>query len=249
MPNRIIREGILTSDKVDSLSLGAEVFYRRLLSKVDDHGTFDGRPSILRAHLYPLRIDTVSADNCAQWLAECVEAGLVVAYENDGKPYVQVLNTQWVARSAAKNPLPTDPASTCAQLQTSARLVVDVVVDVDVDESPADKPQEQSPEDAKAGKGPVALDTWLESLGEADAIPANDPIFEYARKAGIPADFLELSWHRFCEDMRERGTRKKDWRAHYRNAVRHNWYRLWAINRQGEYFLTTEGEQARRALA
>ena len=49
--------------------------------------------------------------------------------------------------------------------------------------------------------------------------------------------------------MRERKTRKKDWRAHYRNAVRHNWYRLWAINRQGEYFLTTEGEQARRALA
>ena len=184
MPNRIIREGILTSDKVDKLSMGAEVFYRRLLSKVDDHGTFDGRPAILRAHLYPLRIDSVSADDCAQWLTECVEAGLLVAYENDGKPYLQVLNTQWVARSAPKNPLPTDPASTCTQPQTSARLVVDVVVDVDVDESPADKPQERSAENR--AKAAIELDTWLDSLGDSDAIPASDPIFAYAERPAYP---------------------------------------------------------------
>ena len=43
MPNRIIREGILSSDRVDQLDPPAEVFYRRLMSKVDDHGLFDGR--------------------------------------------------------------------------------------------------------------------------------------------------------------------------------------------------------------
>ncbi len=38
MPNRIIREGILTSEAVNSLSWEAEVFFRRLLSVVDDFG-------------------------------------------------------------------------------------------------------------------------------------------------------------------------------------------------------------------
>ncbi|MGN2244913.1 YdaU family protein [Frateuria sp. GZRR33] len=91
------------------------------------------------------------------------------------------------------------------------------------------------------------IDTWLRSL-DGDAIPADDPIFSYAENAGIPLDFLELSWHRFVEDMRERGKRQKDWRAHYRNAVKGNWLKLWWLQ-DGEYRLTTAGEQARRARA
>lgn len=91
------------------------------------------------------------------------------------------------------------------------------------------------------------IDTWLRSL-DGDAIPADDPIFSYAENAGIPLDFLELSWHRFVEDMRERGKRQKDWRAHYRNAVKGNWLKLWWLQ-DGEYRLTTAGEQAKRARA
>lgn len=91
------------------------------------------------------------------------------------------------------------------------------------------------------------IDTWLRSL-DGDAIPADDPIFAYAENAGIPLDFLELSWHRFVEDMRERGKRQKDWRAHYRNAVKGNWLKLWWLQ-DGEYRLTTAGEQAKRARA
>ena len=36
MPNRILREGILTSERVNALSWEAEVFYRRLMSAVDE---------------------------------------------------------------------------------------------------------------------------------------------------------------------------------------------------------------------
>jgi hypothetical protein len=92
------------------------------------------------------------------------------------------------------------------------------------------------------------IDTWLRSL-DGDAIPADDPIFGYAEKAGIPLDFLELSWHRFVEDMRGRGKRQKDWRAHYRNAVRNNWLKLWWFSPEGDCRLTTAGEQAKRAHA
>jgi hypothetical protein len=95
----------------------------------------------------------------------------------------------------------------------------------------------------------VELQTWLDSLGDADAIPADDAIFAYAEKVGIPVDFLELSWGRFVEDMTERKTKKSNWRAHYRNFVRGNWYKIWWFAPSGDCQLTTTGYQARRAAA
>lgn len=120
------------------------------------------------------------------------------------------------------------------------------------DESLPDDPPAPpaSPPPAKTPKrGLMKLDTWLATLGDADAIPADDPIFGYARQTGIPVDFLELSWLRFCEDMRQRGKLQRDWRAHYRNAVRSNWFKLWWFAPDGSCQLTTTGEQARRAAA
>lgn len=99
-----------------------------------------------------------------------------------------------------------------------------------------------------AASSPVALDTWVQSLAGGEAIKADDPIFDYADKANLPFDFIELAWKRFCEDMRARGIRKKDWRAHFRNAVKGNWHRLWYADGDG-WKLTTAGEQARRTLA
>lgn len=95
----------------------------------------------------------------------------------------------------------------------------------------------------------VTITTWLASLGDADAIPANDPIFDYAEKAGISPDFLTLSWLRFVETHKENGKRQASWPATYRNAVRSNWYKLWWFTPTGECQLTTTGEQARRVAA
>lgn len=117
MPNRIVREGILTSERVDTLDWPAEVFYRRLLSRVDDHGLYDARPAILRAALFPLRIDKVREADCSRSIAACVKAGLIALYVSDDKPYLKVLNTQWQARSEPKFPLP--PEDICEQLQSS----------------------------------------------------------------------------------------------------------------------------------
>lgn len=110
-----------------------------------------------------------------------------------------------------------------------------------------EKEIEKIPTSAK--RASVGIDVWMESLGDELAIASDDSIFDYAEKTGIPLEFLELSWKRFVEDMRERGTRKKDWRAHYRNAVRGNWFKLWWFDGDGVCRLTTTGEQARRAAA
>ena len=59
MPNRIVREGILTSERVELLSWAEEVFYRRLMSVVDDFGRYYARPELLRAACYPLLLTKV----------------------------------------------------------------------------------------------------------------------------------------------------------------------------------------------
>jgi hypothetical protein len=106
MPTRILREGILTSDRVDQLDWPAEVFYRRLMSKVDDHGLYDARPSMLRATLYPLRVDRVREADISRWMATCQKAGLIVLYEAGGKSFLKMLYTRWEKRGAAKYPQP-----------------------------------------------------------------------------------------------------------------------------------------------
>lgn len=90
MPNRMIREGILSSDKVNKVTWAGEVFFRRLMSVADDFGRYDGRAEIIRAALYPLRLDKVSAADIDKWKAECAQAGLVSCYHVEGKEYMQI---------------------------------------------------------------------------------------------------------------------------------------------------------------
>lgn len=80
MPNRILREGILTSERVASLNWAEEVFFRRLMSVVDDYGRYTANPKLIRAACYPLVVDKVSDADINKWMAKCVEAGLVSVY-------------------------------------------------------------------------------------------------------------------------------------------------------------------------
>ena len=162
MPTRLIREGILTSDRVDQLDPPAEVFYRRLLSKVDDHGLYDARPSILRANLYPLRLDRVREADIPRWMAACQKAGLIALYENGGKPYLMAFNTGWEKRSAPKYPLP--PENIRKQAETMSNTSTVVVVGV-VDEVKPLAPSANALEAEAPPKSP---------LNGAEAIPLND---------------------------------------------------------------------------
>lgn len=81
------------------------------------------------------------------------------------------------------------------------------------------------------------------------AIPEDDPILAYAEKAGITAEMMRLAWGKFRE--RYSGTTKRyaDWRAHFRNAVRDNWFRLWYVAEDGHVRLTTAGKITEKVAA
>ncbi len=104
MPNRILREGILGSDRVNRLSPYAELFYRRLMSKVDDFGLYDSRFGILRGRCYPLKIDDVTEPEIAAWLQECEGAGLIRIYAQNGLP-----ETHWLSVIDIQNGLKVTP--------------------------------------------------------------------------------------------------------------------------------------------
>src|SRR5260364_2521 len=109
MPTRMLREGILSSERVDKLSPAAEVFYRRLMSVVDDFGRFSAHPKLLRTSCYPLRLDTVSDADITQWLQECIEVALIISYTVDGKPYLEFVNFKQRTR-AKSGKCPPPPA-------------------------------------------------------------------------------------------------------------------------------------------
>lgn len=125
MPSRLLSESILSSDEVCALSAGGEVFYRRLLSVVDDFGRYDGRPSILRARLYALRIDDVSESDIDAWLEECIVAGLVAKYVVDGKHYLLYRGLDTARAKSSKYP-PPDGQSTAAPDKKGAKLQTQV---------------------------------------------------------------------------------------------------------------------------
>lgn len=129
MPDRVVRQGILASDKVNSLSWAAECFYRRLMSIADDFGRYEADPSLLRAYLYPKKLNCVSEPDVVKWMGDCSEAGLIRMYTVNGKEYLQVEEFGQRLR-AMKSKYPA-PVSNREQPSSSADICQQPPADVD----------------------------------------------------------------------------------------------------------------------
>lgn len=129
MPNRIIREGILTSPRIAKLGWPEEVFYRRLHSVVDDFGRYYADLGLLRAGCYPRQLTKVSDSDIGKWLTACVNAALVRVYPaKDGESYLEVLDFGQQVR-AKKSKFP-DPLITC--VADAQQMIADAHLDVSV---------------------------------------------------------------------------------------------------------------------
>lgn len=131
-----------------------------------------------------------------------------------------------------------NPGTTCHQIIKEPSITTKKVF------SPTGKAKKKSSE--------FTLQAFLDSCNASGetAIPENDPIFAYAEKAGIDSQMLSVCWEEFkAAFLPDTAKRQKDWRAHFRNAVRRNWYKLWFLKEGEAAQWTTAGEQARRAAA
>lgn len=75
-----------------------------------------------------------------------------------------------------------------------------------------------------------------------------EPLWRYVESAKLPRELVVLAWDVFVRRFGAGGVKEanlqKDWRKTFRNYVENNYLKLWAIDANGEYFLTTQGKQA-----
>ena len=91
MPSRILKESICCSDTLEGLNSFQENMFYRLIVNCDDYGRFDARPQILKSRLYPLK--DLRMEQITSALQALSSAGLVILYEVEGRPFVQM--TTW----------------------------------------------------------------------------------------------------------------------------------------------------------
>jgi len=87
MPNRVLRDWT-NSERFDSLSNGAEIFFTRLIMKADDFGCFYGNTKLLKSHLYPLK--DFAHGKILEWIKECEAIGIIQYYQVEGTNYIRI---------------------------------------------------------------------------------------------------------------------------------------------------------------
>jgi hypothetical protein len=97
------------------------VFYRRLMSAVDDFGRFSADCKILRAKLYPLRVDEITCEHMLALCQQCADAKLIDLYEVEGKKYLFFRKLGTPRAKESRYPAPPAQADEiiCAQTHAS----------------------------------------------------------------------------------------------------------------------------------
>lgn len=192
------------------LGWAEEVFYRRLMSVVDDFGRYWADCGLLRAACYPRQLNKVSDSDIGKWLTALVEAALVRVYPaEDGERYLELLDfRQQVRAKESKFP---STASACAadatqvlrKREASAPVFVDG--DVCVDGGGGEKARKRAthpppaavpmPDDVE----PQVWTDWL-ALRKAKRAPVSATVLEGARseaqKAGMSLEAFLRVWCR-----------------------------------------------------
>lgn len=92
---------------------------------------------------------------------------------------------------------------------------------------------------------------WLAELNAKGdkAISKWQPIWDYADSIELDRMLVDLAWlvfrDRYSSNPNYSAKKQKDWRTTFKNNVANNWLGLWYI-KEGEYKLTTAGQQASR---
>jgi hypothetical protein len=195
MPSRILRDGILTSRRVNRLSERAELFYYHLLSVADDYGRYHAQIPILRANCYPMRLGTVSEGDVAGFLQECVREGLVQLYE-DGT-FLQIWNYRQQVRSRSKFPDPPvqQMLSNCtSQAEAEAKAGAD---------SKAESYAKTKPGGKRSGNSPP-------TAFSSSAIPSLEEVVEHGQRIGCTESACRKFFRHF--EGKANGWKAINWR-------------------------------------
>ena len=161
MPNRLIKDSIRFSEKVNSLSDFQFRLWVSLITYVDDYGRGDARPAVIKGTCFPLR-DRITNKDIDAALNALAGAGCVGLYEVDGKPYLYFPN--WQSHQNIRNKKSRFPApenATCNQLHTIASNCEQMHANVSVIQSESESESESNPK-ARVSALDAALNDFAE---------------------------------------------------------------------------------------
>ena len=108
----------------------------------------------------------------------------------------------------------------------------------------------QNSRSRSAARSVMTFATWCEEVKAKGERFISDyrPVWDYAAKVGLPEEFVMLAFQVFKDRYlnSEKGKRKtyRDWRLAFLNAIKADWFRLWRVDADGRYCLTSAGQQA-----
>lgn len=249
---RSIKPEFWSSEQVMECSPTARLLFIGLWNFCDDAGNHVASAKTIKAEIFPG--DDISSTDVQRMLDELSSNSLIAFYANGEKQYLHV--TGWKKHQKIDRPTFKHPAYSNDDRR-----------DLDESSPPEGKGEEGRGEEGEGKKNPpnppagaegkkpvrskrekITFPAFAEACRESGerAIRADDPIFEFAEDAGIPKEFIALAWREFAIRHRESGRLQKDWRAHFRDAVRRNWFKLWWCPDGGGCELTTAGVQVKR---
>lgn len=172
-----------------------------------------------------------------------VDKGVLVVGEYNQSPFDR---TKWYAFSDELHltKLSTESGQNChlrADKIVNSYKEEDIRKDRVKDIECASKLAPSSEDDKKHRSKQKTLQEWIdhERAAGKKLIPKDDPLFSI----GYPDGYILLAWHVFVEVIKPT-KRQLDWRQTFRNYVKLDYLKLWAMNRDKQYFLTTAGKQS-----
>jgi len=129
MPNRMIKDSIHSSEKVNAMSDFQFRLWVNLIAYVDDYGRGDARPAVIKGLCFPLR-ERLTNKDIEKALAGLAGIGCIVLYESDGRPYLCFPNWekhQTIRNKRSKFPPPPDNLQAieinCNQLNANVPVI------------------------------------------------------------------------------------------------------------------------------
>lgn len=115
MPNRMLKESIRTSKKVNQVSDFDFRVWAYLITYVDDFGRGSADPELLKGLVFPRR-KGITESQIVKALANLASIGMVVLYESDGEPFFYFPNWDKHQQIRAKKSRFPEPEIICNQM-------------------------------------------------------------------------------------------------------------------------------------
>lgn len=253
---RTIKPDFFTSEDIVGLSPLARLLYIATWLEADREGRFVWRPKTLKLRYLPG--DECDIDALA---GELVNAGLVVTYEIEGQEFAEIpafTKHQVINNRESESQI---PSRVIDATTTRGARVNDATATPLIGREGKGKEGKEIGQDAHASpsvrktkKDEISLAQFLENckVSGEQAIPEDDPVWEYSRKVGITEEMIAVAWREFKSYWLTgdgKAKRKTDWRRTFLKSVQDNRARLWFVREGEQAQWTTAGEQARRAAA